>query len=91
MDVDEPPAAGGAAGDGKIAPQRLQLFRTRLAGLMATTFQDIEAIELDKVVEQVNHGLTIDTLFGTAEAKEACTAMDEANEIMFSGGLIYPV
>ncbi|KAJ6574636.1 ATP dependent DNA helicase [Mycena capillaripes] len=92
MDVDEPPpAAGGATEDGKIRPQRLQLFRTRLAALMATTFQDIEAIELDKVVEQVNQGLTIDTLFGTGEAREACTLMDEANEIMFSGGLIYPV
>jgi DNA replication licensing factor MCM3 len=109
MDVDEPPAAGGVAEDGKITPprfacrlhflglfadffgHRLQLFRTRLAGLMATTFQDAEAIQLDKVVEQVNQGLTIDTLFGTTEAKEACLAMDEANEIMFSGGLIYPV
>ncbi|KAF8213542.1 ATP dependent DNA helicase [Mycena galopus ATCC 62051] len=91
MDVDEAPAAGGAAEDGKIAPARLQLFRTRLAGLMATTFQDVEAIELDEVVEKVNQGLTIDTLFGTAEAKEACKAMDEANEIMLSGGLIYPV
>lgn len=109
MDVDEPPAAGGVAEDGKITPprfacrlhflglfadffgHRLQLFRTRLAGLMATTFQDDEAIQLDKVVEQVNQGLTIDALFGTAEAKEACLAMDEANEIMFSGGLIYPV
>lgn len=70
---------------------RLQLFRTRLAGLMATTFQDIEAIELSKVVEQVNQGLTVETLFVTSEAREACTVMDEANEIMFSGGLIYPV
>ncbi|KAJ7693623.1 MCM2/3/5 family-domain-containing protein [Mycena rosella] len=92
MDVDEPPVAtGGTAEDGKILPHRLQLFRTRLAGLMATTFQDIEVIELSKVVEEVNQGLTIDTLFGTGEAREACTAMDEANEIMFSGGLIYPV
>ncbi|KAJ7139718.1 ATP dependent DNA helicase [Mycena epipterygia] len=92
MDVDVPPAAaGGAAEDGKIQPQRLQLFRTRLAGLMATTFQDIEAIELSKVVEQVNQGLTVETLFVTSEAREACTVMDEANEIMFSGGLIYPV
>ncbi|KAJ7655238.1 ATP dependent DNA helicase [Mycena polygramma] len=91
MDVDEPPAAARATEEGKIRPQRFQLFRSRLAGLMATTFQDIEAIELDKVVEEVNQGLTIDTLFGTGEAREACTLMDEENEIMFSGGLIYPV
>ncbi|KAJ7770912.1 MCM2/3/5 family-domain-containing protein [Mycena maculata] len=92
MDVDEPPAvAAGGAEDGGIQPQRLQLFRTRLAALMSTTFHDIEAVELDQVVEHVNKGLTLATLFTPNEARKACTAMDEANEIMFSGELIYPV
>ncbi|KAJ6626860.1 ATP dependent DNA helicase [Mycena sp. CBHHK59/15] len=92
MEVDGPtPTAGAPVGDGKISPERLQLFRTRLAGLMATTLQGVEAVELAKVLEEVNKGLTVDTLFGSAEAKEACAIMDEANEVMFSGGLIYPV
>ena len=58
---------------------------------MATAFQDVEAMELSKLVEQVNKGLAVEDLFGTAEAREACTMMDDANEIMFSGGVIYPV
>ncbi|KAJ7225940.1 MCM2/3/5 family-domain-containing protein [Mycena pura] len=92
MDIDVPPAAaGGVAEDGNISPQRLQQFRTRLSGFMATTFQDAEAVDLNKAVEEVNKGLTLDELFGTLEAREACKAMDDANEIMFSGDLIYPV
>lgn len=58
---------------------------------MATTFHDVEAVELEQVVEQVNKGLTLDIVFTPNEARKACTAMDEANEIMFSGELIYPV
>ncbi|KAJ7462807.1 MCM2/3/5 family-domain-containing protein [Mycena galericulata] len=93
MDIDEPPAAGAgsAAEDGGIQTQRLQLFRTRLAGLMSTTFHGVEAIELEQVVEHVNKGLTLDTVFTPNEVRRACTVMDEANEIMFSGDLIYSV
>ncbi|KAF7320189.1 DNA helicase [Mycena kentingensis (nom. inval.)] len=89
MEVDEPaPGPSGAS----ITPARLQLFRTRLAALMNTTFQNSESIDVATVVEQVNAGLNLDTLFGTAEARLALRAMDDANDIMFGeDDLVYSI
>ncbi|KAJ7071448.1 ATP dependent DNA helicase [Mycena amicta] len=91
MDVDEPHVPPAAIEGGLISPERLTLFRRRLASAFGTTLADQEAIALDTVIQEVNKGLNIDALFGTSEAKNACAAMDQANEIMFSGDLIYPV
>ena len=68
---------------------RLQFFRTRLANLFATRLQDTEEIFLNQLLEFVNEGLPVDQLYGTAEATAACSAMQENDELMISGGIVY--
>jgi hypothetical protein len=70
---------------------RLQLFRTRVARLWATSFQDDEQVFLADLVQAVNDGLGNDALFGTAEGTLACQAMTEANEIMLSENIVYKI
>ncbi|EMD41552.1 hypothetical protein CERSUDRAFT_110104 [Gelatoporia subvermispora B] len=77
--------------DGRIRPERLKLWRTRLASLFATSLQSDEAWGLSQVVELVNQGLSTDALFGTAEATAACEVMGEANELMLSDGIVYKI
>jgi hypothetical protein len=70
---------------------RLQLFRSRVARLWATSFQDDEQVFLADLVQRVNEGLDSDALFGTAEATVACQAMTEANEVMLSENIVYKI
>ncbi|KAI0281622.1 ATP dependent DNA helicase [Russula aff. rugulosa BPL654] len=74
-----------------IRPDRLQLFRTRVARLWATSFQDDEQVFLADLVQAVNEGLGNDVLFGTSEATMLCQAMTEANEVMLSDGIVYKI
>jgi len=92
MDLD-PSAQTVAAPDdhGGLNPERLQLFRTRVARLWATSFQDDEQVFLVDLVRAVNDGLGNDALFGTAEGTLACQAMTEANEIMLSENIVYKI
>jgi len=77
--------------DGKILPERLQLFRSRFSHVMATRLQDEPSIFLTDLLKAINEGLATDTLFGTAEATEVCQIMQESDEIMISDGIIYIV
>lgn len=70
---------------------RLQLFRSRLANIFATRLQDDEQIFLTALLEFVNEGLATDALFGTAEATEACEAMQDNEELMISDGIVYKI
>jgi DNA replication licensing factor MCM3 len=70
---------------------RLRLFRSRVARLWATSFQDDEQVFLADLVQAVNEGLDNDALFGTAEATLACQAMTEANEVMLSENIVYKI
>jgi DNA replication licensing factor MCM3 len=89
---------GGVGGSGMLikslyffSPSRLQLFRTRVARLWATSFQDDEQVFLADLVQAVNEGLGNDALFGTSEATMVCQAMTEANEVMLSDGIVYKI
>jgi len=88
MDLDPTVASGDRSG---IRPDRLRLFRTRVARLWATSFQDDEQVFLADLVQAVNEGLGNDVLFGTAEATLACQAMTEANEVMLSESIVYKI
>ncbi|KAG6817636.1 hypothetical protein H0H87_006264 [Tephrocybe sp. NHM501043] len=90
MDTSQASAVPAPA-DGKIRPERLQLFRSRLATVFATLLQDDEQIFLTDLLKFVNEGLTTDTLFGTAEATEACQAMQDDEELMISDGIVYKI
>jgi len=91
MDVDQSPVVAGPIEDGKIRPERLQLFRSRLANIFSTRLQDQEHIFLTALLEFINEGLPTDALFGTAEATEACQVMQDAEELMISNGVVYTI
>ncbi|KAH9050478.1 MCM2/3/5 family-domain-containing protein [Lactarius hengduanensis] len=83
----------GASGEdpARIRPDRLQLFRSRVARLWATNFQDDEQVFLADLVQAVNEGLDNTLLFSTTEATLACQAMTEANEVMLSDNIVYKI
>ncbi|KZT65572.1 ATP dependent DNA helicase [Daedalea quercina L-15889] len=87
----EQQAPGGPTEDGKLRPERLKLFRSRVAGLFASKLQDREEFFLRDLLELVNEGLPTGALFGTAEATMACEAMGERNELMLSGDIVYKI
>ncbi|KAI0308039.1 ATP dependent DNA helicase [Multifurca ochricompacta] len=88
MDLDAPVISDDHGG---INPERLQLFRSRVARLWATNFQDDEQVFLADLVRAVNEGLNDDALFGTTEATLACQMMTEANEVMLSENIVYKI
>ncbi|KAH9081840.1 MCM2/3/5 family-domain-containing protein [Lactarius deliciosus] len=92
MELD-PTAAAGVSGEdpARIRPERLQLFRSRVARLWATNFQDDEQVFLADLVQAVNEGLDNTLLFSTTEATLACQAMTEANEVMLSDNIVYKI
>lgn len=79
----------GRNADSKL--RRYELFRTRLAKLFASTFQDEETFYFADLLKAVNEGLSNDALFGTAEANAAVQLMSEANELMLSEGVVYKI
>ncbi|KAI8995425.1 ATP dependent DNA helicase [Trametes punicea] len=84
--------AAGAAGEQQgIRPDRLKLFRARLAQLFATKLVDEDQMYLHTLVEMINEGLSTNELFGTAEATAACNIMTDANEVMLSDGIVYKI
>jgi len=89
LNQDQPPA--GPIEDGKIRPERLQLFRSRLANIFSTRLQDEEQVFLTDLLEFINEGLPTDALFGTAEATEACQDMQNKEELMISDGVVYKI
>lgn len=88
--VTIPAAVADPVRDG-VQPERLQLFRSRVANLFASHLQDEEQIFLAELVELVNTGLPTDALFGTAEATTICQFMTDSDELMLSDGIVYKV
>ncbi|KAH9004207.1 MCM2/3/5 family-domain-containing protein [Lactarius hatsudake] len=92
MELDPTAAAGSKMANIRPSlPLRLQLFRSRVARLWATNFQDDEQIFLADLVQAVNEGLDNTLLFSTTEATLACQAMTEANEVMLSDNIVYKI
>jgi len=53
--------------------------------------QDDESIFLADLLQHINEGLSTEELFGTGEATEACLAMQAAEELMISDGIVYKI
>jgi DNA replication licensing factor MCM3 len=70
---------------------RQRLFETRIAHIFSTSMQDDDSMFLSDLVEKINEGLGIDSLFGTEEATEACLKMQEEDKLMISDGIVYKV
>ncbi|KAL0950726.1 hypothetical protein HGRIS_007502 [Hohenbuehelia grisea] len=84
-------ASAAPATMGGIKPDRLRLFRTRLANIFATQLQDDEHIALPALLKSINEGLSTSELFGTTEGTHACEAMQAAEELMISDGIVYKI
>ncbi|KAL5534587.1 hypothetical protein ACEPAG_1050 [Sanghuangporus baumii] len=91
MPLDQPPTLSGPTQDGGIAPDRLKLFRQRLAALFSTKYQDEEQVFFEELLPEINEGLSSELLFGTVEATAACQAMSDQNELMLSDGIVYKI
>jgi DNA replication licensing factor MCM3 len=70
---------------------RMRLFETRIAHIFATSMQDDDSMFLTDLVEKINEGLDINSLFGTEEATEACQKMQDQDKLMISDGIVYKV
>ncbi|KAI0724228.1 ATP dependent DNA helicase [Cerioporus squamosus] len=96
-DVEMGDGAGVADGqadanNAAVSPERLKLFRQRLAHLMSTSHVDADSIYLNLILPAINEGLPADApSFGTAEATAACDVMNSREEIYFADGMIYKV
>ncbi|KAI0803118.1 ATP dependent DNA helicase [Irpex lacteus] len=88
VDMDGAQPAGPTA-DGGIRPERLKLFRDRLAKLFTAVGE--EQVLFRDMVETINEGLAADALFGSAEAMAACMVMSDDNELMVSDGMVYRI
>lgn len=62
-----------------------------MAEVLSSTFQGRDEVLFPDLLQAVNEGEPTDSLFGTAEATEFCEMMNADEEIMFSGGIVYPL
>ena len=53
--------------------------------------QDQDTIFLNEFLELINEGLSVDALYGTAEATRICEIMSENDELMLSESIVYKV
>ncbi|KZP34242.1 hypothetical protein FIBSPDRAFT_2543 [Athelia psychrophila] len=72
---------------------RFHLFKARLMELFrpGCRLQGHEQGFLSDLMLLINEGLPIDEPFSTAEAMLACRAMEEADELMISNGVVYMI
>ena len=78
-----------------LQPARLALFRRALGQLLSTPLFQNEAAGLDDLLGGVNGKVEGwgEEAFGRREGEQALRAMDERNEVMFSGadGMVYKI
>jgi DNA replication licensing factor MCM3 len=58
---------------------------------MTTRHAEQEEFEFDTILPEINESLSNADMFGTNEAKAAIQRMNDANDVMFSEGVIYRV
>ncbi|KAF8649755.1 hypothetical protein AX16_005522 [Volvariella volvacea WC 439] len=89
MDDQAPPQASSSADDGTIQPERLELFRARVAHVFATHLQDQEQLFFDELVSFVNEDLPPATQFRRAEVMAGCNIMQEKEQLFMSDDIVY--
>ncbi|GJJ09582.1 MCM DNA helicase complex subunit [Clathrus columnatus] len=73
----------------QITSDRLAFFRSRVAHIFATKLVDQEMILMTTLLEWVNEGLSVEQMYGTAEANGAVEVMMEKDELLLSSGIVY--
>ncbi|CAD0092378.1 unnamed protein product [Aureobasidium mustum] len=75
-----------------ISSQRLQVFQQALGQLIDSPLFANDAADLYPLMEAVNARLPArEEQFGEQEAEQALVALNDANKIMYSGGIIYKI
>ncbi|KAI5200570.1 DNA replication licensing factor mcm3 [Aureobasidium subglaciale] len=74
-----------------ITAERLQVFQTALGQLIDGDLFANDAADVEPLVEAVNAGVGGGEAFEMEEAEQALTELNEANKIMFSGGVVYKI
>ncbi|KAG8759979.1 MCM DNA helicase complex subunit [Serendipita sp. 396] len=87
MDLDESQDAN--AGPVRVAPERYELFRSRLAEVFAGKFASTEAVVAAEMIEAINSSLAPQHSFGSIEATRILEMMSDKEEIMFSDDTVY--
>jgi DNA replication licensing factor MCM3 len=74
-----------------LRPERAELFRTRLALALRGKFAEDEAFSKEDLLPEINEGLPVEELFGSAEAELVLLDMQEKNQIFYSEGIVYKI
>ncbi|KAH0391243.1 hypothetical protein KCU89_g14728, partial [Aureobasidium melanogenum] len=75
-----------------ISSQRLQVFQQALGQLIDSPLFANDAADLYPLMEAVNARLPArEEQFGEQEAEQALVELNDANKIMYSGGIIYKI
>ncbi|KAG9521976.1 DNA replication licensing factor mcm3, partial [Aureobasidium melanogenum] len=75
-----------------ISSQRLQVFQQALGQLIDSPLFANDAADLYPLMEAVNARLPArEAQFGEQEAEQALVELNDANKIMYSGGIIYKI
>ncbi|KAG9765629.1 DNA replication licensing factor mcm3, partial [Aureobasidium melanogenum] len=75
-----------------ISSQRLQVFQQALGQLIDSALFANDAADLYPLMEAVNARLPArEAHFGEQEAEQALVELNDANKIMYSGGIIYKI
>lgn len=80
-------------GSAPLSATRMAHFRTRLARVLSTTFQDVatDGVDLNSLLPAINEGESTASLFSSAEAREALAAMSDQNAVMFADDVVYAI
>ncbi|BGP47890.1 MCM DNA helicase complex subunit [Rhodotorula kratochvilovae] len=87
--VEKAPTPDAAQG---VDPARAKLFQTRLAAVRKSdAFKDSEELTLDEILQPLNAGLEIASLFGRGEVEELLTVLaNQADAVItYDGGVVY--
>ena len=74
-----------------ISPARLEAFKERMVEVTQSPLFAAGGATVDSVIEAVNEGLDQEERFSVQEAEKALEEMEEGNDIMVSGKIVYVV
>ena len=74
-----------------ISPARLDMFKERMVDVTQSPLFAAGGATVDSVIEAVNEGMDQEEKFSVQEAEKALEEMEEGNDIMVSGKIVYAV
>ena len=68
---------------------RTALFRQKVARAFSGPFATADEVTRETLLPEINAGLPTEEMFGSQEADRILTMMNDANDVMFSEGVVY--